>query len=178
MANTYKKAALYLHGLHQTDRAWLLERLSATQRNKVSPLLQELTDLGIPEHSLLVNDINTVGSEFEQGETSSIAEAHGEQKVQVLKRQLAAVAEPSVLNVLSQQENYVVAAITQMAPWPWLPALQDKMGSELSLSPTERLTPAMQGSLLEALLELAKEDEQQAQSSDIESAPRRRKRRG
>ncbi len=43
-----RRAALALHSLEPSDRAWMLSRLPDDRRGTLKPLLQELTELGIP----------------------------------------------------------------------------------------------------------------------------------
>lgn len=50
-----RRAALTLHALHGDDRAWVLGQLRGPQRNELEALLAELTELGIPRDTELVN---------------------------------------------------------------------------------------------------------------------------
>ncbi|MDB5911860.1 MAG: hypothetical protein JWP22_535, partial [Ramlibacter sp.] len=43
-----RQAALALHGLGSSDQQWLLEALGADHRAVLRPLLQELSDIGMP----------------------------------------------------------------------------------------------------------------------------------
>jgi hypothetical protein len=49
-----RRAALALHSLGASDRAWLLERLLAPQQALVRPLLDELARIGLPPHAQTV----------------------------------------------------------------------------------------------------------------------------
>lgn len=51
-----RRAALTLHALNGTDRAWLMRQLSPDQRDAMASLLAELDSLDIPRDSALIQD--------------------------------------------------------------------------------------------------------------------------
>lgn len=51
-----RRAALTLHALSRADQAWVLQQLSADQRDALTVLLAELETLGIPRDAALVED--------------------------------------------------------------------------------------------------------------------------
>ena len=54
-----RRAALTLHALEQSDRAWLLGQLGPGQRELLAPLLADLESLGIPRDRALIQDALT-----------------------------------------------------------------------------------------------------------------------
>lgn len=54
---TVRQAALALHGLGSSDQQWLLEALGADHRAVLQPLLQELSDIGMPADPRMVGDL-------------------------------------------------------------------------------------------------------------------------
>jgi hypothetical protein len=45
--SAYRQAALKLHGMHRSDRAWLLARCAPAQQERLRALLDELAALGL-----------------------------------------------------------------------------------------------------------------------------------
>lgn len=50
-----RRAALYIHGVSEQDQRWLLERLSDAERRVLTPLLEELSQLGIPKEGFEIS---------------------------------------------------------------------------------------------------------------------------
>jgi hypothetical protein len=63
-SNGTRRAALTLHALERSDRAWLLGQLSHGQRELLEPLLADLETLGIPRDRGLIQDAMTAEATF------------------------------------------------------------------------------------------------------------------
>jgi hypothetical protein len=108
--NTYKRAALCLHGLHETDRSWLLARLSDDQRSQLGTMLQELEKLGIPKERSWVPEVPVAENR---------ASSHQAPLPLSPIRQLDQ-AEPSVVKRMLQDEPApFVAAFLGLHDWSW-----------------------------------------------------------
>jgi hypothetical protein len=104
--NRSRQAALAIHALSPADRAWLIDRLTARQREALEPLLRELLELGIPADTALVDEALR----------ASAAPGSGEQ---TLHQQVAALS-PAQLGVLLRDEPApFVACLLAMHAWPW-----------------------------------------------------------
>lgn len=57
VADPARRAALALHALCDTDRAWMLASMPAAHRRLLEPLLEELRNLGLPRDGALVEGL-------------------------------------------------------------------------------------------------------------------------
>lgn len=111
----YRKAALDLHGMHADDQQWLLSQLPVAQSGRLSALLTELEELGIPhEESLLTAVADNLPRDPKPAED-------GAEKVQndVQMYQLRHVDSRLLAKVLADEPDAVVAALFDVANWPW-----------------------------------------------------------
>lgn len=103
-----RRSALLLHGLGEGDRGWLLERLTVSQREQVSALLQELRSLGIPADArAAIQLLNDSRAAQEPTETYSA-------------RAVVAAASPARLAaVLKDEPAGLVAHLLLADRWNW-----------------------------------------------------------
>jgi hypothetical protein len=105
-----RSAALLLHGMNEADRAWAWERLDDLQREALAPLLQELSDLGVPRDAGLLRDV--------------VASAPVAATPDATARQRVAGADPARLaNVLALEPAGLVRRLLALGPWPWQDAV-------------------------------------------------------
>ena len=114
MSNGYRQAALRLHGMGESDRDWLLQRLDPAERTQLTALLAELRELGIrPDHGSAQALHATAARErllASVPERSAMATA-----LDVLS--VANGAE--MMAVLAAEPEHVVSAILSAYTWPW-----------------------------------------------------------
>ena len=99
-----REAALALHALEPTDRAWLVERLTPPQRRAVEPLLDELAELGIPADSRLVDEA------LRHSARNAVRSPH---------QRIAALQPPQAAQLLSEEPAHFVACVLGLSAWPW-----------------------------------------------------------
>lgn len=124
-----RRAALVLHALQESDRAWLLASLQPAQRLLLEGLVEELQQLGIPTDPSLVDEaIEVAASRSRPIARLASTDADLERAdVRVLARVLA--AEPAEL----------IARLLKIRPWPWSAALLAQLGDAKRASIGEHL---------------------------------------
>lgn len=104
-----RMAALALHALSAKDLPRVWARLDEATRSTLSPLLDELKELGIPK-----------GREWlaceEQAEAAVTPALHDEG---ALRTKAWRLRPRQVLSSLSEQSLDTVVCVLQIAPWPW-----------------------------------------------------------
>lgn len=100
-----RKAALTLHALADGDRAWLLERLPAAHRQSLEYLLQELSNLGIPPDSRLLEH--------------AIAAARDSGPVPSARATLDVLTPDRMQMLLRGEPAGLVARVLALQPWTW-----------------------------------------------------------
>ncbi len=135
-----RKAVLTLANLHEQDRAWLMDRLGAGERERVAPLLGELRELGLSLDPQSLQQV--VGG----GETAR-REA----------RSLASAAPRAVFEALEREPDWLIALVLRGRSWPWRAEVLAHLGAERRLR-TEKLalsalevTPRMMETMLSAI---------------------------
>lgn len=119
-----REAALALHALEPSDRAWLVERLTPAQQRAVSPLLAELAELGIPADAGLVDE-------------ALRESAHG--VARSAQQRIAALPAAQAAQLLRGEPAPFVACVLGLAAWPWTPPYV----ASLDASAQRRLQDAM-----------------------------------
>lgn len=102
-----QRAALVLHSLHDVDRAWVLDALPASQRSIIQPLLDELSQLGIPRDSELSNILPTPSISPPGAGRTSALEGLGPEGVRNLAQ------------VLQAEPLQVTACLLGARAWAW-----------------------------------------------------------
>jgi hypothetical protein len=110
--NGYRRAALQLYSLSESDRDWVLHKLPNERAERILRLIDELTELGIPkEQSWLI-----------PAKTESESQFQSEQKVTPQQRAALEIesADIDVLEyVLDRESDAVVALILLYRSWSW-----------------------------------------------------------
>lgn len=152
-----RQAALLLHGLGETDRAWLLERLSEAERSTMVGLLSELASLGIPSDRAFVEEV--VAAAASRAEPADAVQGAGDEP----GRRVASLARASpeaIAKVLRDEPPGLVACVLRLHPWPWREAVLGHLGpvaaARIEQSMRERSPRGgaiLSGRLMEALIQ-------------------------
>lgn len=109
------KAALLLHALEESDRAWLLAQLPQPQQQQLQTLLDELKTLRIPVDREFVRQVMAVP-------------AAGTSQPECTAGDALAGADPRALaQVLNAEPAELIASLIAMRTWPW----KERLLSEL-----------------------------------------------
>lgn len=126
------RAALALHALTESDRAWLLGALGVEDRDRLAPLLRELEELGIPREARLL-------------ETLARAEPEPPVRERIGLEDLTGAGVRRLAELLADEPPRMVAALVSSRPWTWraqlLSCLPHQMAREVERLTTE-LVPA------------------------------------
>jgi ribosomal protein L12E/L44/L45/RPP1/RPP2 len=117
-----RKAALTLAGLAPQDRAWMLERLSDTERERLAPLIKELDGLGLAFDAGLL--------EAALAPAAAAPAAPPQPEAAVASRPLDAAAAQAIHEVLAEEPDWLVAALLRSRAWPWREAFLRLAGAE------------------------------------------------
>ena len=122
-----RRAALALHALGETDRAWLLAQLPEDERNRLQSMLAELTALGISAARSLLHDVL---QDVPHAQLATIA-AESQHAVVGPSGQRTALAriEPEMaVRLLQTEPAGVIAQVLAIQNWPWRHAVLDQLG--------------------------------------------------
>lgn len=112
IGNGYRRAALHLYSLSESDRDWVLHKLPKERAERIHGLIEELTELGIPkEQSWLIP-------------AKPESESHFQSEQNMTPQQQAVLeiesADLDVLEyVLDRESESVVALILLYRSWSW-----------------------------------------------------------
>ena len=137
-----RSAALMLHGMSDADRAWAWSRLDDTHRQALTPLLQELQDLGVPRDAALLGDA-VAADPVAPSAAPRTARQH-----------VAAADAVQVADALAAEPAGLVRRLLALGPWPWqdavLAALRTRRAD--AFEPVDQNIDAPATALDEALL--------------------------
>ena len=134
------RAALTLHAMAATDRAWVLGALPESQRALLQPLLMELDALGIPKEHAFLDAMPEKGA----------VEAHA--RAWLLDLDGEGVA--ALALVLEGQPIQLTQALLAMDAWCWRAQLLEYFGEEqrrAAVMTVDKPPPRLQVALLHAL---------------------------
>ncbi|ODB95129.1 hypothetical protein A3197_17340 [Candidatus Thiodiazotropha endoloripes] len=109
--NGMRKAALYLHGLNESDRDWLLNSLTSSERNILNEKLLELSELGIPEGTAWLPEITI--------NTTSNDEADNESEYTRAIDAINSADHESVFKLLDHLPVEMVVLVLNLSIWSW-----------------------------------------------------------
>ena len=112
-----RQAALLLHTLVETDRRWMLDRLSASARSEAERLLAELATLGVPADPRLRDQLLAADAG-----TRLAAAAPARQR-------LNAATAVEVADLLQGEPDALVARLLRAGDWPWRDGVLERLGS-------------------------------------------------
>jgi hypothetical protein len=112
----YKKTALHLHSLNDSDRLWILGNLQAHQRERLSAMLEELSTLGIPRRPDLVSAVD----QLKMAEPASDQSPSPKEDClpEPIKR-LRDTGSEKILRILKEEQPAALAAVLSVYQWPW-----------------------------------------------------------
>lgn len=111
-----RRTALVLYSLSEQDRTWLLERLPASTRTVLAPLLQELRELGFPTQSdLLPSLVPPLDASHAAAKASDAEIQESAQPI----AQLSLSPPRAIQAVLCNERDDFIAEILCLAVWPW-----------------------------------------------------------
>lgn len=146
----YKKTALKLHSLSDADREWILGKLEAAHREKLSGMLEELSSLGIPRQRDLMKTIDE--SIIDESTHKPPAAPKKEKALPEPVRDLVG-AQPEILQVILKSEPPAIKAAVLLAyDWPWRQAVLEVFTDPLRLS-VEKTMAQLKGRLTEKVNE-------------------------
>lgn len=100
----YRKAAVLLHGLHEDDRRWMLEQLSAEEQHILTQYLNEIRELGFSsEGAVSQESIRRAGKVAHASPMDIVAEADAE----------------AVYGILHTEPIPLVAMLLRAHQWKW-----------------------------------------------------------
>jgi flagellar motor switch protein FliG len=111
--DAYKKTALVLYGLHETDKEWLLSHLPAQQKIILKGRLEELEALGIQP---VEQDLSTIIREFTEKYKKVVEK---EDEIGDLLEKIDAVSLNSIQPLLDNESEQSVALILAVSNWSW-----------------------------------------------------------
>lgn len=155
MTETFRKIALRLNEMHHADRDWLLSQLPEDARERITPLLRELTAMGADDvPASTFDDLAAYSARAVQAASKLEVEAHN------APSGIAHADHESIQTALAEEPDWVVALVVSYAEWPWLEdfieALPRERVSELHVSARELgaiVKPRVKDTILRALAE-------------------------
>ncbi|WP_316369626.1 hypothetical protein [Candidatus Thiodiazotropha sp. CDECU1] len=148
--NGLRKAALYLHGLEETDRRWLLNALSDAERERLQTTLAELDEMGVPSGNAWLPELAEAQiMEVPEEESNPLSS-----EIETIKK----AGLSRLMQIIEHEPVKIVAQLLRHRVWPWHQDYIDKQDPlkrkqllralESSTSP---LLPKVETALLSAL---------------------------
>lgn len=148
--NGLRKAALYLHGLDEEDRCWLLDALDDDERERMQASLAELDEMGVPSGNAWL-------PELAEAYTMEVNEEESTQhntKIEAIEK-----ADLSrIMRIFEHEPDSIVALLLKHRVWSWRQAyvgkqyLQKREHLLRALeTPAPSLKPKVEAALLTAL---------------------------
>jgi hypothetical protein len=130
--NGLRKAALYLHGLEEVDREWLLNALTEEERQRLQTTLAELDEMGIPKGDAWLPEL--AETPVFDGRDS------GDNKQLSMIKEIERAELASVTEILDAEPDEIVASLLRHRVWSWRQAYVGKQ----YLQKRERLLQALE----------------------------------
>lgn len=150
-----RRAALSMHALDDVDRDWILAALPSAERDRLSPLLGELRELGIPAQAVPP----ATWVDAQAGTMDSLSALQEEDVIRLAE-------------LLRGEPPVIVETLLAAQPWPWrgrVLALLDHPAREpASRAGGDALPSALQAAVLHALSQ-----RMQAPAAKAPATPRR-----
>jgi hypothetical protein len=147
----FRRAALALHGLNESDRHWVLGRLQGAERTRLTQLLEELHTLGIPPDRSLLAGIKEAAPR-EQVSPSSASSSPSPKTSSSKLRDADAAA---MLAILAHEPATLIAPVLRIEAWPWeadfLARLDPPLRREISVARQGESGAALSSALIAAI---------------------------
>ncbi|MEJ1357623.1 MAG: hypothetical protein RPU52_11970 [Candidatus Sedimenticola sp. (ex Thyasira tokunagai)] len=165
--SAYKRAALYLHGLSNRDRDWVLSKLPGNDRSKIGEFLESLLHLGIPADRSLLAEIETLQSSVATGKSDSSSIDFA-----IIKIDQSSLTQIS--DLLENESPVLVSALLSCREWCWKTVFIDRFGmqnsshltSDVGVEPP-KISERIKNSIIENLAQKIEEQESLFNSVDL-----------
>lgn len=141
----YKKAALHIHSLNESDRQWLLGKLPPHQLERILPMLDELKSLGIPQRQELIETVNELAVVQPAVDQSPPEEKEPPPE---FVGQILPAAPEMLYFFLKNEPPAITAALLLAYDWPWRRAVLDAF-DEIDRSAIQEAMEQMEEKLTE-----------------------------
>ena len=143
-----RRAALFLFGLDEADRAWLLNRLDDGARQRAKSLLGELGELNFDKRVLRSRWPVLKAAVFRRQERKAPTDVIA---------QLDAFSAEDIVTLLEGESREVLDALLSSYDWTWRQAVASRMNVSMkvranSAQPNTKIPRAVETALLEAAL--------------------------
>jgi hypothetical protein len=121
-----RRAALAMHALRESDRAWILRQLPPAQREPLERLLAELKALAIPASPALVQEMLAAAPaavKLPAGAAAAPPDASASQLDALARLEAAQVA-----RLVQAEPAGLIAQLLNVQHWPWQDALLEQLG--------------------------------------------------
>jgi hypothetical protein len=116
--NGLRKAALYLHGLEEPDRLWLLNALSQDEREQIQAVIGELQAMKVPSGNAWLPELVEAQAVEQQSAETDVSET----QIEAIDRaDLAKISQ-----ALEDEPDWVVALLLKHRVWSWRQAYISK----------------------------------------------------
>jgi len=136
----YRKAALMLASLAESDRAWLLGQLGEKERERLGALLEELRGLGLSADAGMLD--------------LALPREPAPQPASPAPRPVDAATPQAMHDVLAHEPDWLIAALSRTRAWSWREGFLRLLGTERRLR-TQQALPSgveLRPKTVEALL--------------------------
>jgi hypothetical protein len=118
----YKRAALYLHGLSDADKSWMLGNIPSIHSERLEELLDSLRRLGIPRDCTLFSNIDAMEI---NGSIMDEKDGHLDMAIQVIDEARA----DEIIELLEYEPLELVNALLEFREWSWKTSFLDLIDS-------------------------------------------------
>lgn len=152
MSEGFKKAALRIHGLAETDRQWVLDKLPERERNQLITFLVQLSEMKVPGGNSNFSELIDRASDNYQ-ETNTDDRALSPSKTDAVNTaDLAAI-----VTVLSREPDWLIALVLLSSEWDWTESFIRSLDSDRRTriyALIKEMSPQLQPKLRETIIEI------------------------
>ncbi len=143
----YKRTAIYLHGLGEKDRSWLLSRLSDVHSVKLKTLLDDLNHLDIPGDRSLLSQIETM-------ELGGLVDYNDSDYVDSAIQEIDMASTSEITLLLESESLQFVCILLAVRNWRWSAAFSNLLTAQRYRRLVE-LQNSLDGGVNERIINLA-----------------------
>jgi hypothetical protein len=152
MSEGYKKAALRIHGLIETDRQWVLDKLPERERNELNAFLAQLNEMKVPGGNSTFSDLIDRASGNYQ-DMAAAGRALSPSKVDAVNT----ANSDSVISILTREPDWLIALVLLSSEWDWTESFIRSLDSDRRTriyALIKEMSPRLQPKLQETIIEL------------------------
>lgn len=116
--NGLRKAALYLHGMEEADRRWMLDALTDEEREYLHATLAELDEMGVPRGNAWLPEL----TEAHATDVREHEDACQSSEIEVIE----AADLSKLIQVFEHEPDSIVALLLKHRVWSWRQAYVGK----------------------------------------------------